>query len=319
MRGGSLMRYKLLVCLIAAILLSGCSVDTKATEKQVAEVASPNIQIDNSSQKVWDLFTERNGVSVEGLLGLPQEPDLFPLYLEGLKHSSPLVRWYSANQLIEYAYEDNKNIIIEGLEKLQNDSDEKVRTAAAFALSAITKSFEGDRFKKTTDGKKVAFYKYDEAIYNDGIIYLYIDDSQDAWYEYDIDGSITDLTWAPDGNKLCVEYGGRSWSFVSLVDLNNSQVVDVGLISHIMKNHEKLGYKLVENPRSDPRVTLLEWSPKSDRILLFYSFTDDDLKLQSGTAIYNVSKDNFESIKPYPEEADEGVEPRKPEDFTWSN
>lgn len=313
------MRIKLLFCLVAAILLSGCSIDAKTTKKQVVEAASPNIQIDNTSQKVWDLYTERNGKSVEGLLGIPQEPDLFPLYLEGLKHSNPLVRWYSANQLIEYAYVDNKGAIVEGLEKLQNDLDEKVRAAAAFALSAITKSFEGDRFKKTIDGKKVAFYKYDEAIYNDGIVYLHIDDSQDAWYEYDVDGSITDLIWAPDGNKLCVEYGGRIWNFVSLINLSDGKVAEVGLISHIMKNNEKLGYNLVENPRSDPRVALLEWSPNSDKILLFYSFTDDDLKLQSGTAIYNVDKGNFEGVKPYPEENDEGVEPRKPEGFTWSN
>ena len=313
------MRVKLLVCVIAGILLSGCSFDAKATEKQAAEVVNPNIQIDNVSQKVWDLFVERNSESVEGLLGLPQEPDLFPLYLEGLTHSSPMVRWYGANQLIDYAYGDNKLTVIEGLEKLQNDSDEKVRTAAAFALSAITKSFEGDRFKKTTDGKKAAFYKYDEAIYNDGIVYLYIDETQDAWYQYVIDGSINDLTWSPDGSKLCVESGGRSWDFVSLIDLGQSKVVDVGLISHIMKNHEKLGYKLVENPRSDPHVTLLKWSPKSDRILLFYSFTDDDFKLQSGTAVYNLGKGNFESIKPNIEETDEGVEPREPEGFTWDN
>jgi hypothetical protein len=93
----------------------------------------------------------------------------------------------------------------------------------------------------------------------------------------------------------------------------------VGLISHIMKNQKELGYKLVENPRSDPRVCLLEWSPNSDRMLLFYSFTDDNYKLQSGTAIYMVNENNFESIKPYPEEADEGVEPRKPEGFKWGN
>ncbi len=88
---------------------------------------------------------------------------MFPLYLEGLKHSNPLVRWYNVNQLIEYAYEDNKDKIFEGLEKLQDDPDEKVRTSAAFALSAITKGFEGDRFTKTADGREIAFYKYDEA------------------------------------------------------------------------------------------------------------------------------------------------------------
>ena len=313
------MRNKLLFCFIAVILLSGCSVDTKATEKQAVEAASPNMQIDNTTQKIWDLFTKRNGETVEGLLGNPQEPELFPLYLDGLKHSSPMVRWYSANQLIEYAYEDNKDTMIEELEKLKKDSDEKVKAAAIFALSAITKSFEGDQFIKSRDGKRVAFYRYHDIAYNDGSIYISTETTMGAWYTYHADGSITKMTWSPDGDKLCVEYGGRSWHFVSVIDLTAYQMKDVGLFSHIMKKQNEFNYKLIMNPRVDPQITLLEWSPDSDKMLLFYSFTDDEYKLQSGTAIYSISKDSFQQIKPYPEEADEGVVPRKPVGFTWSN
>ncbi|MDF2841271.1 MAG: hypothetical protein K0Q99_2043 [Clostridia bacterium] len=310
------MKIKLIAFILSVVILSGCSVSPQASEKQIIEVTSPDVETDNASQMIWDKYAKDAG-SFDSLIGIPQEPDLLPLYLEGLKHSSAVVRWYSANKLVEYDYIEDKHIITEELEKLQKDADEKVKSAAYFALSAITKSFIGDRFTKSSDGKRVAFYRYNEIAYNDGNIFIFTEKTNGALYSYHVDGSITKMTWSPDGNKLCVEYGGRSWHFVSMIDLSSYQVKDVGLFSQIMKKQDEFSYRLIMNPRVDPQITLLEWSPRGDKMLLFYSFTDDDYKLQSGTAIYQVEKDNFVNIKPYTEEADEGVEPRKPEGFKW--
>lgn len=310
------MRKGFILYLILVVVLTGCTIGNNADDQviQTIQQETENVSV---SKAIWDKFVERNGGTVQELLGVPQEPELLPLYLDGFKHENPLVRWYSANKSLEYAYGNEKEILINELKNLLKDSDEKVKSAAEFVLSAVTREYRGERFVKSIDGKNVAFYRYHEVAYNDGDIWISTENTKDAWYTYHVDGSITKMTWSPDGSKLCVEYGGRSWHFVSFIDLNIYQTKDVGLLSHIMKYSGQFNYKLVMNPRIDPQVTLLEWSPNSDKMLLFYSFNDDDYKIQSGTAIYNSGDNSFEQINPLPETADEGVIPKKPENFTW--
>jgi hypothetical protein len=153
--------------------------------------------------------------------------------------------------------------------------------------------------------------------YNDGNVWLYTETSIGSFYRYDVGGSIDKMSWSTDGNKLLVEYGGRSWHFVSFIDLKDYNLHEVGLFSYLVKNQEKFNYKIKTNQRSDPQITLLEWSPEGDKMLLFYSFTDDEYKIQSGAAIYDISSNDFQRIWAYPAEADEGVVPVKPKHFKW--
>lgn len=203
------------------------------------------------------------------------------------------------------------------MEKLRGDPDDKVRESAEFAISAINRSFEGDKFTKTKDGKRAAFYRYHGLTYNDGYIYLYTENTTGGWYGYDFGGSISKIAWSPEGNKLCVEYEGRTWHFVSYIDVKDYSMHEVGLFSYLLKNADKYNYKSKTNQRPDPQVTLLEWSPAGDKMLLFYSFTDDDYKIQSGAAVYDIPSNDFQRIWPYPAEEDEGVVPVKPQHFKW--
>ncbi|MCX7923098.1 MAG: sister chromatid cohesion protein PDS5 [Clostridia bacterium] len=321
------MKSKYIISILTFIVLglSGCTNDKNPNiVSEISSSVSTESQDDSTedadkssaSVRIWDEYTKRYGNEVQNG-GLPIEPDLYHLYVEGMKNKSANVRWYCVNKAVEYSNHEKKQEIIDAVSQLLNDPDENVKKAAEFTCSVLKFTFEGEDFIKSPNGKNVAFYNYREARFNDGKLWVYNGEYKEVWLLKTLEGSLGSINWSPSGEKIAVSYGGRLWSDVAIIDNPSGETYGNGLFQHILKFKDKYGYKIGKNNRVDPWITFLEWSPDSNKILLFYSFFDDDTVSQKGAAVYNLQKRDFDKLIPLgPSEADY-PKAVKPKDFKW--
>lgn len=326
---------KVFVFVFLCLILTACSqVEETVLEKTVTGRPAATVQpttepaavpqsVDKAaSQQIWDEYAAQygnmNGNELIVPNNAPEAPDLLPLYLEGLKHENAYVRWACASRLFEFKFREERSKICDALKPLLEDESEIVSKAAAFSIEVLDCSYDGPEFTKSSDGKFVVFHGFNDARYNDGKAWL---DSGEAggFYQIDAAGSLGGITISPDNTKLCFKTYGRIWSNVSVYDLKTLETKYCDLYNYIINHKGKYGYKIGDNQRPDPYVSLVEWSPDSKKLLLFYSFTDDGYKTHKGTAVYDIAGGSFERVEPMPDGPEEEYNPQpvKPEGFKW--
>lgn len=138
---------------------------------------------------------------------------------------------------------------------------------------------------------------------------------------FDIAGKNHSYLWSPDNKKVCVSYTGRIWGDFSIIDASSQTLIEHPTVEDIMKRfnakNNKFDYELNDN-RSDPYLTPVEWSPDSKKILIFYQWHDINYKTQNGVFIYDLEKnDVLGLIQNKPDEEGGQVEVRKPDEFKW--
>lgn len=310
------------------------SITTLAEEKQipdrqssnVTEIVPPSSQDTEFSQKYlvsyWDEFAQSYGGPKAYFGVMPMDVDLLPLYIAGMKHDDPYVRWVCAYKAFDYHVDARKLEIIKALQPLLTDPVLQVRDAAKFSMEVMNETLSGPEFVHSPNGKYVAFNPFINTRFNDGKLWVYSSESHHYIMALQLlsiggdNGVAGYIHWSPDGSKLAVGDGGRLWSNTVILNLSNMTENKQNLFSYLSENSKKFGYNIGDYQRSDPAVRFLEWSPDSKKVLLSYCFYEDMEKCQSGIAVYNTETDKYERIIPnkcskdYPQ-----VE--KPDDFHW--
>lgn len=126
------------------------------------------------------------------------------------------------------------------------------------------------------------------------------------------------FTWSPDSKKICISRLARIWVGVSVLNVETGKLIeDINTYELFKGQGVSFNYELDQN-RPDPAYTPLEWSPESNRILMFYQWTDTNGMRQNGTFLYDINNQTVSDIiqnKPYSEGGN--IESKKPDGFAW--
>jgi hypothetical protein len=296
------------------------------TEPQTSQDTEPPQSTEppqNNLVSYWDEYAKSYGGSKAFYSSLPMDVDLLPLYIAGMQHTDPYVRWACAYKAFDYNWDERKSDIIIALQPLLTDEVQQVRDAANFSTEVLTESFSGPEFIPSPNGKDIAYNPFLNTRFNDGKVWVYFGESRQLSMVLQLlsvggdSGVAGYIQWSPDGSKLAVGDGGRLWSNTVILDLDTMTTNKQDLFSYLSENSEKFGYKIGDYQRPDPAARFLEWSPDSKKVLLSYYFAEDPEKWQSGYAIYNCETDKYERIMPNKASADEYPELEKPDGFQW--
>jgi hypothetical protein len=180
---------------------------------------------------------------------------------------------------------------------LLDDPDEDVKKAARFASELLKGTYEGEAFSRSTDGKTVAYYKYREARYNDGKVYLLHDGKTQVVFDTP---SVTTLTISPNDHYLFIGNGGRIWTGYQVTDLTTNEKLTLpNLVMDIIREPSN-GYDTHLDPskidRFDDWVSFKEWSPEGDRFLYSYQFNDDKSNPSAGYAVLDIKKNKITEV-----------------------
>lgn len=283
------------------------------------EVISIRINDDTIIQaKAYQEVKEENvdSIDVSMLINGPSEIELYPLYFDGLKNNDPIIRWYSCNRMIDYySHMDKHNEIEEELRRLLNDTNDSVKISAEFVLSIYENRFDGNSFYPSPNNKYIAFYNFRETRYNDGVCRIYMVD-KDEIYTCTFQ-SITGMQWSPDSNVLCIHYGGRVWSDISFIDLRTKTTYTPGIHEYLYENKDKYEYLIGNWERPNPTTHLVDWSPNMEKVLLSYSFIDDNMVGQTGLCEYDFKQAKIVRIIKLGEFHDDHPVIEVPDDFQW--
>lgn len=246
---------------------------------------------------------------------LPEGPDLIRFYMDGLNHPNTYVQWYAANRIVEYDGHPRLSEAVEALLALAESEQEVVAAGARFALRVFERDFDGEPFVRSLDGRFVAFHLFREARYNDGRIWL-ADTERDAVYPLKGERpSLERYVWSPDGRALAVEYGGRIWGAVDLVDpLTGDSLLRTTVHEFLLRNQL---YTADKQQRPDPYDRFIAWSPDGSRAALSYEFTDDEGAVQRGILVYRLDKSAFSRVESLPPGEDPYMGVGLPEHFEW--
>lgn len=221
---------------------------------------------------------------------LYQEFEERPLddYVEGLRNADPVIRWYCAYKITDYAdrLSDSDR---QAVTALMNDEDADVVKAATFADGILTGGDAGGAIARTSDGKTSAYYKYREARFNDGKVYL-VRDGQAPEVIFD-DPSVIDVKFSPSDRHLLVGNGGRIWQVIHVYDLKTGEWLKLpSLIDALFAAPDS-------DPGLDPKlvdptyqwVRAQEWSPEGERFLYSYHFSVEGNDYD-GYAVFDMKK-----------------------------
>lgn len=266
----------------------------------------------------WETISEKYGRSIDDFSYYDGSLQLtVPILIEGMKHKDAAIRWYSANKAIEYDGNQEVAQLKEMLFSLENDTDLFVKEAAKLALAVFNGQYNHPAFIRYKDSSKYVFYRFREAKYNDGAVWM-IDSGKVSQLFKDSGSSIMGLDWSPDGEWVGVTRGGRTWIDVNLVQVQTKENREINLIRYAFGNAEKYGYKVKINQRPDPYIGLIEWSPDSRKVLLSCQFTDDDYQEQACIAVYNLDAAAIERfLKLPPEQEQRKRRIQKPKGLEW--
>lgn len=270
----------------------------------------------------WDDYAEKYGY-YPGYKYPPEDVDLLPLYIAGMQHENPYVRWVCSYKAFDYYTDSRRQEIIAALQPLLTDPDEMVRDSAKFSTEVLAETFSGPEFVHSPNGKYVAFNHYLDTRFNDGKLWIYSFESQQLSMVLQLvsiggdSGAAGYIHWSPDGQKLTVGNGGRTWSDTVIYNISSFSANKQSLYSYLAEHCEEFGFKIGEYQRDDPGVHFLEWSPDSKKVLLSYYFTQDMDVWQTGVAVYNCETDIYERIIPGKCSYDNYPRVEKPADFHW--
>ncbi|HHW32167.1 MAG TPA: hypothetical protein GXX20_10940 [Clostridiaceae bacterium] len=313
---------------------TGSSVIAPIDEKQptgsqsVSESEGPQTsKVNKSPEKYlvsyWDTFAENYGGSRANYEYLPMDVDLLPLYLAGMQHENSYVRWVCSYKAFEYFADPRRQEIITALQPLLTDPDEHVRDSARFSMEVLAETFSGPEFVYSPNGKYVAFNPYRNTRFNDGKLWIYSFESHQLSMILQLisiggdSGGAGYINWSPDGQKLAVGNGGRTWSDTVIFNMSSFSANKQSLYAFLAENSEEFGYKIGEYQWDNPAVHFLEWSPDSKKALLSYYFAEDMNLWQTGVAVYNCETDTYERIIPGECSYDDYPQVEKPVDFQW--
>ena len=139
--------------------------------------------------------------------------------------------------------------------------------------------------------------------------------------KYDAPAQYMGFTWSPDSKKVCVSMLARIWTDIGVLVIGEDKVTslmnDIKMFERLRAQGIKLDYKL-DADRPDPAYDILEWSPDSKKLLVFYQCTDTKRNRQSMTFIYDIVKKSVYDIRQNEPAAEGGnLSPEKPEGFKW--
>ncbi|QJD85154.1 HEAT repeat domain-containing protein [Cohnella herbarum] len=295
----------LFVILIGAFLITGCS-NTNSDRSALPSAVESGV---GSVDAYWD------EVAKQGLMMSPfvdPEPPMEYVRI-GLNHDNPDVRWFCAYELLKYPSgidQETRNT----LERLTKDESEVVRKAASFTMAVLQEKFEDERFQLSPANNQAAFHLYRESRYNDGGLWIAEDGRLERLAK--LDGSIAQIAYSPDGNRIGADYGGRTWGSLAIVDLESRKVELPEIISAILAD-KRNGYDVdpQKADRFDPYVRLIEWSPDSTRYLVSYEFSGGPDQYDYGWAVCEAEGNTVVEVY----KSSQDTRDSKPEGFTWSN
>ncbi|WP_378110767.1 hypothetical protein [Cohnella yongneupensis] len=262
-------------------------------------VATEANTVDNEIDAYWKDFASKIMFKEE----LYQEFEEKPLayYVAGLSNSDPLIRWYCAYKITDYA-DRLTDTDRQAIASLTNDPDADVARAASFSNSLITATYEGEAFARSSDGQMAAYYKFQEARFNDGKVFLVRDGHTEQIFK---DPSIISLAFSPNNRYLFVGNGGRIWQAAHVYDLTtNEWIVLPNMIDGLIDAKGSVFEGEVDPAKIDgvyQWVRLQEWSPEGDRFLYFYHFSVDNQD-QEGYAIVDLKKNAVMHVMPMKED-----------------
>jgi WD40 repeat protein len=305
------MNRKWIVLLLITFVLASCG-NHEAEGNRFTPVIAQTSASDQGAEieAYWKEFAPQIANKNIIFQEFEQKPLIY--YITGLHNDDPLIRWYCAYKVTDYAGELSTEDRMK-VDELLEDTDEDVKKAALFATELLKGTYEGDAFSRSSDGKMVAYYKYREARYNDGYVYVVRDGVTKSVFA---EPSVTLLSFSPNNRYLFIGNGGRIWTGYQVTDLNTEQpVILPNLIMDIILDPSN-GYDKGLDPnkidRFDPWVTFVEWSPEGERFLYSYQFSDDKGVVHEGSAVMNLEENRITQVY---KRVEDGVDPLA--DFTW--
>ncbi|MDP3487096.1 MAG: hypothetical protein Q8S19_04085 [Bacillota bacterium] len=223
-------------------------------------------------------FTNYNGLAA-------YQGDMVSLIEAGLQSTNPVVRWLAAYEIIEYTSTPYSHRLRAAVASLNDDPVEEVKQAGRLAMSFIDGNYKyHSRVKAAVDNSFYIYYRYHGAQYNDGQVWIVKNDKVSVLQE--IPGSIYNLHLAFDSNLIAVNYGGRTWGALSLIDVAEGTVTDV-LPWEFLESQGVQFYS--RNPRPAPYIVFREWNQDSSQMLLYYAYHTPDYERMYGHAVYDVA------------------------------
>ncbi len=301
---------------IAAVLISGCN-ENRANDRLATEVSSPlpsepALQGEQESdiELYWKEFAPLIAQK-QNLYGHFEEKP-YEYYVAGLRNEDPLIRWYCLYRLTDYPDLLTEERLVE-IKAMQDDSDSDVARAASFAYGVLGGGYEGEAFVRTSDSKAIAYFKYQEAYYNNGEIYLVRDGrTVMIWQE----PSTTRLTISPNDRFLYIGYGGRIWETARVMDVQGEHWIDLpdmirGLVD--VQGSEYAGKIDKEKIEGDYQwIHFQEWSPDGNKFLYYYQFMEGHSVFE-GYAVMDVATKAITRVLPNQDGYSSGL----PNDFKW--
>lgn len=264
-----------------------------------------NEQMNESAYAFWDQFT---GVWLSDYSFHAELPgdQAYEYVITGLTHDDPGIRWYCAYRLLDWLPQaDSSDMahMVQALLPLLLDEQPFVQQAASLVLDVAAGRLSADSYDvaaASADGLQQAFYRFAQSRFNDGNVYVWSADR--GLRSFEVDGSVSGLTWSPDGKLLGISYGGRIWGSISLYDAVNGTFLSMPDLVKTIATGESYGYQIdwEQIPRVDPYVLIAEWSPDSDKILFTYEFSDMGYAEMTyeGYGVYNIAEERIETIYP---------------------
>lgn len=237
----------------------------------------------------WTELTRSSGddiASFTNYYGLAAyQGDMVSLIESGLQSANPVVRWLAAYEIIEYTSTPSAPRLRAAVARLNDDPVEEVKQAARLAMSFIDGNYKyHSRVKAAVDNTFYIYYRYHGAQYNDGQVWIVKNDKVSILEE--VEGSIYNLHLTFDSNLIAVNYGGRIWGALSLINVTSGTITDV--LPWIFL--ESQGIEIFgTHPRTDPYVVFREWSQDSSQMLLYYAYHTSDYERMYGHAVYDVA------------------------------
>ena len=274
------MKKAVIVLLIALLVGGGWYFGLRQTS---AKVPSPE------HTAFWEELTRSSGedissfTSYQGLASY--QGDMVSLIESGLQSTNPVVRWLASYEIIEYMSTPHSSRLRSAVAALNDDPVEEVKQAARLAMSFIDGNYQYHaRVKAALDKTFYIYHRYYGAQYNDGQVWQVKNGK--ASLLHGVEGSISDMYIAADSKMIAVNYGGRTWGGLSLIDAAEGTATAIRPWSFLELQGVEIDTTL---SRLDPYIVFREWSKDSRQMLLYYAYHTADYQRMYGHAVYDVA------------------------------
>lgn len=123
--------------------------------------------------------------------------------------------------------------------------------------------------------------------------------------------------WSPDNKWVAITTTARNRADTTIFDTIENKEYETGIFRYINEHSDELDFKISGKERTDQYVNFVEWCPDSKKVLLSYSFDDDNNARQTGVAVFNLEKMSIDWMIKLASAERVHTEIRKPEGFSW--